>query len=212
LNLPWKWGKQAGNLWRTTPDIKPFWVSVLGIYEINVLLYKYSCAGAWNDPDMLEVGNGNLTRDENIAHFTLWCMMSAPLILGNDIRDFIKDDGAVDFENETLHIVTNMDMISVDQDPLGTQCRRFKTNGICDTLVKPLADNQIALCFFNKGNEEKVFEQSIQELVCQMYIALPFSEKYEVFDLWDKTIETIDNTVYASVPDHGIKAFRISAV
>ncbi|NLX93985.1 MAG: alpha-galactosidase, partial [Clostridiales bacterium] len=73
LNFPWNWGKQAGNLWRTTPDIKPYWASILGIYEINILLHKHSAIGAWNDPDMLEVGNGNLTYDENLSHFTLWC-------------------------------------------------------------------------------------------------------------------------------------------
>ncbi len=211
LNLPWKWGSQAGNLWRTTPDIKPFWVSILGIYEINILLYRHAGPGAWNDPDMLEVGNGNLTKDENTAHFSLWCMMAAPLILGNDIRQFLKQDGCADTDNETLKIVANQDMIAIDQDPLGVQCRRFKTNGICDTLVKPLQNNELALCFFNKGNEEKVFEQNIQELVCQMYVELPYADKYELFDLWDKTTETVKTTVYASVPSHGVKVFRIRA-
>jgi hypothetical protein len=86
-------GKQAGNLWRTTPDIKAFWASVLGIYRINVLLHKHAGPGGWNDPDMLEVGNGNLTFEENKSHFTLWCMMAAPLILGNDVRRFLKEDG-----------------------------------------------------------------------------------------------------------------------
>lgn len=212
VNLPWNWGKQAGNLWRTTPDIKPYWVSVLGIYEINVLLHKHSQIGAWNDPDMLEVGNGNLTYNENVSHFTLWCMMAAPLILGNDVREFLKDDGTIDMENEILKIITNKDMIAVDQDALGIQCRRFKTNGICDTLVKPLENNELALCFFNKGCEEKVFEQNIQELVCQMYIDLPFAEKYEAFDLWEKTTEIISNTIYACVPAHGVKVFRIKSM
>lgn len=212
LNLPWKWGCQAGNLWRTTPDIKPFWASILGIYEINVLLYKHAGPGGWNDPDMLEVGNGNLTEDENIAHFTLWCMMAAPLILGNDVRKFVKEDGTVDCENETLKIVTNKDMIAIDQDALGIQCRRFKSNGICDTLIKPLQGNQIAVCFFNKSSEEKFFEQKIQELVCQMYVDLPYSEKYEVYDIWEKTSENLGNAIYANVPGHGVKVFRIRAI
>lgn len=212
LNFPWNWGKQAGNLWRTTPDIKPYWVSILGIYEINVLLHKHSEIGAWNDPDMLEVGNGNLTYDENISHFTLWCMMAAPLILGNDVREFLKEDGTVDSDNEILKIITNKEMIAVNQDALGIQCHRFKTNGVCDTLVKPLVNNELALCFFNKCSEEKVFEQSIQELVCQMYIDLPFAEKYEVLDLWEKTTETISNTIYSCVAAHGVKVYRIKAV
>ena len=127
-NFPWRWGRQAGNLWRTTPDIKPVWGSVLGIYEVNVLLYKYSGVGGWNDPDMLEVGNGSLNYEENKSHFTLWCMMSAPLILGNDIRKFVKADGTPDTDNTTYQIVTNKELIAVDQDSLGVQCRRIKTN------------------------------------------------------------------------------------
>lgn len=212
LNFPWNWGKQAGNLWRTTPDIKPYWASILGIYEINILLHKHSAIGAWNDPDMLEVGNGNLTYDENLSHFTLWCMMAAPLILGNDVRAFLKEDGTIDIDNEILKIITNKEMIAIDQDALGIQCRRFKSSGVCDTLVKPLENNELALCFFNKCSEEKVLEQSIQELVCQMYVDLPFAEKYEVFDLWEKTTETLSNTIYSCVPAHGVKAYRIKAV
>lgn len=212
LNLPWKWGKQAGNLWRTTPDIKAFWASVLGIYEINVLLHKHAGPGGWNDPDMLEVGNGNLTFEENKSHFTLWCMMAAPLILGNDIRCFLNEDGTPDEENETLKIVTNPDMIAINQDPLGVQCRRFKTNGIADTLIKPLAGDELAVCFFNKGSEERLFEQSIQELVCQMFVDLPFSDKYELFDLWEKTSEVTQNTISALVPGHGVRVFRVKAI
>ncbi len=212
LNLPWNWGKQAGNLWRTTPDIKPYWVSILGIYEINILLHKHSEIGAWNDPDMLEVGNGNLSYNENVSHFTLWCMMASPLILGNDVREFLKEDGTIDVDNEILKIITNKDMIAVDQDTMGIQARRFKSNGLYDTLVKPLENSELAVCFFNKGGEEKVFEQNIQELVCQMYVDLPFSEKYEVLDLWDKTTEIITGTIYACVPTHGVKAFRIKPI
>ena len=212
LNMPWKWGKHAGNLWRTTPDIKAYWASILAIYEINVLLYKHAGIGGWNDPDMLEVGNGNLTDEENKAHFTLWCMMAAPLILGNDVRDFLNIDGTVDSDNKTLRIVTNMDMIAIDQDKLGIQCRRFKTSGLFDTLIKPQANNNLAVCFFNKGGEEKEFEQNIQEFVCQMYVDLPFAEKYEVFDLWEKTSEIVKNNITASVPSHGVKAYIIKTI
>ena len=106
-NKPWKWGGTAGNIWRTTGDIQPNWASVMGIYEFNVRLDKYARPGAFNDPDMLEVGNGNLTFDENKAHFTLWSMMAAPLILGNDVREFIKEDGTVDKDNKILQILTN---------------------------------------------------------------------------------------------------------
>ncbi|MBR3588329.1 MAG: alpha-galactosidase, partial [Clostridia bacterium] len=76
-NKPWLWGREAGNLWRTTPDIIPEWISIYGLYKLTIRLGKYASPGAWNDPDMLEVGNGNLTYDENRTHFSLWCMMCA---------------------------------------------------------------------------------------------------------------------------------------
>ena len=131
-------GAGAGNLWRTTMDIKAFWASILAIYEFNVRLYKYAGPGNWNDPDMLEVGNGNLTDDENKAHFSLWCMMAAPLILGNDIRTFLKPDGTPDTENKIYKIVTNKDMIAIDQDRRGIQCAESGLPVLVDVLVKPL--------------------------------------------------------------------------
>ena len=211
LNLPWRWGRAAGNLWRTTPDIRPIWPWILSIYEVNVRLHKYAEIGAWNDPDMLEVGNGDLTEEENRAHFSLWCMMAAPLILGNDLRKFLKADGTADANNKTLKIVTNPDLIAVDQDALGVQCRRISSNGLADVLVKPLSNGEFALCFFNKGSEPKAFSQSIDEIICLAYIDTPFVDSYEVFDLWDKTTQTASETIQATVPGHGVKVYRVKA-
>lgn len=208
-NLPWKWGRGAGNLWRTTPDIKPHWLSVAGIYEVNVLLSKYASVGGWNDPDMLEVGNGKLTFEENKTHFTLWCMMASPLILGNDIRKFILPDGSVDKENDIYKIITNKDMISVDQDPLGIQCRRYKTNGAEDILVKPLENDEIAVCFYNKAPSPSRMAANIRQIVCESYIRTPMADEFEVFDLWTKETFSTDDRLTASVPSHGVKAFRI---
>lgn len=211
LNIPWRWGKYAGNLWRTTPDIKAFWASILGIYEVNIRLYKYAQVGGWNDPDMLEVGNGSLSYEENKSHFTLWCMMAAPLILGNDLRHFLKKDGTADENNETLKIVSNKDLIDIDQDELGIQCRRIKSNGYMDTLIKPLKDNEVAVCFFNKADREKEFCLRINEVASKMYADLPFSSEYEIFDLWDKTTTVIEDEINAKVPAHGVVAYRIKA-
>ncbi|HRT81717.1 MAG TPA: hypothetical protein P5127_00995, partial [Oscillospiraceae bacterium] len=130
---------------------------------------------------------------------------------GNDLRSFLKEDGTVDEDNYTLKIVSNKDMIAVNQDKLGVQCRRIRSNGICDTLLKPLEGGEVALCFFNKSNEEKVFEQRMQELAAQMFVDLPYADSYEVFDLWDKTSETIEHTIFACVPPHGVKVYRIKA-
>lgn len=211
-NIPWQWGAQAGNLWRTTPDIRPEWVSVLGIYELNVLLDKHARAGAWNDPDMLEVGNGSLTFEENKSHFTLWCMMAAPLILGNDIRDFILSDGSVDYDNRTYQILTNKDVIAIDQDKLGIQCKRIKTNGAEDILVKPLADGGFALCFFNKSGSATDMKCSISEIVSRDFVSTSYSERYSVKELWSgDEFETTD-IIESKVNAHGVKIYKVRSV
>ncbi len=209
-NKPWKWGGKAGNIWRTTPDIRPVWGSVLGIYEVNVRLDKYAGPGAFNDPDMLEVGNGNLTYEENKSHFTLWSMMAAPLILGNDIRAFIKEDGTVDKDNKVLQILTNKDIIAINQDKLGIQCKRIKT-GLKDVLVKPLENNEVAVCFFNKTNSNTLMSCDISDIHNVVSVSLPNAESYTSKELWYKTEEIITDKITTTVSPHGVKVFRISA-
>ena len=211
-NFPWQWGSQAGNLWRTTPDIRPVWGSVLGIYEFNVLLEKHACVGAWNDPDMLEVGNGNLTYDENKTHFTLWCMMAAPLILGNDVRDFILSDGTIDTENRTYQILTNKEVIAIDQDPLGVQCKRIRTNGAEDILVKPLVNGEFALCFFNKANSSTKMKCSVSDIVARSFVSTPYSNRYSYKELWSGEEAETSDIIEASVNAHGVKIFKVRAV
>ncbi len=210
-NKPWKWGGKAGNIWRTTPDIQPNWASIIGIYEFNVRLAKYACPGAFNDPDMLEVGNGNLTYEENKAHFTLWSMMAAPLILGNDIRMFIKPDGSVDKDNRVLQILTNKDVIAVNQDKLGIQCERIKTNGFKDVLVKPLENNEVAVCFFNKGKSSAEMSVSVKDIHNVVSVTLPNADSYTCHELWDDKEIVISDNLTSSVASHGVKIFRISA-
>ncbi len=209
-NKPWKWGGKAGNIWRTTPDIQPIWSSVLGIYEVNVKLDKYACPGAFNDPDMLEVGNGKLTYEENKSHFTLWSMMAAPLILGNDIRAFIKEDGTVDKDNKVLQILTNKDVIAVNQDKLGIQCKRIKA-GLKDILVKPLENNEVAVCFFNKTNSNTLMSCDMADIHNVVEVSLPNAESYTCKELWYKTEEIITDKISTTVAPHGVKIFKISA-
>lgn len=209
-NQPWKWGGKAGNIWRTTGDIQPHWASVVGIYEVNVRLDKYARPGAFNDPDMLEVGNGKLTFDENKSHFTLWAMMAAPLILGNDVRDFIKEDGTVDKDNKILQILTNKDIIAVDQDKLGIQCKRIKTNVFQDILVKPLENNEVAVCFFNKGKSNAFMTCNMADIHNVVDVTLPKASSYKCVELWDKTEEIITDKLNTTVAPHGVKVFRIS--
>ncbi len=209
-NKPWKWGGKAGNIWRTTPDIQPNWASVMGIYEFNVRLDKYARPGSFNDPDMLEVGNGKLTFEENKSHFTLWSMMAAPLILGNDIREFIKYDGTVDVNNKVLQILTNKDVIAVNQDPLGIQCIRIK-KGLKDILVKPLENNEVAVCFFNKTNSETEMNCKMSDIHNVVNVTLPHTKEYRCYELWDKTECIITDSISANIKPHGVKVFKISA-
>jgi alpha-galactosidase len=160
---------------------------------------------------MLEVGNGGLNFEENRSHFSLWCMMAAPLILGNDVRKFIQPDGSVDTKNNTLQIVTNKNMIAVNQDKLGVQARRIETNLVQDTLVKPLENNEIAICFFNKSSETKPFSIRLNAVAAKDFVDLPFAESYEVTDLWSKITNTVADELKCSVAPHGVKVYRVRA-
>ncbi len=212
INRPWKWGMTAGNLWRTTPDIRPEWLSIIGIYEATVRLYKYAGVGNWNDPDMLEVGNGNLTDNENIAHFSLWCMLAAPLILGNDIRKFIKEDGSVDTNNKVLKIISNRKAIAINQDKLGIQCRRIKTNGLTDVLVKPLSSREVAVCLLNKTSSSKDISFSIKELTRLSFVDLPDSQRYTVHDIWENTTFVAGDEISENVSGHSVKLYKIQSM
>ena len=208
FNFPWKWGRQAGNLWRTTGDIKPVWASVLAIYERNVRLWNYAAPGGWNDPDMLEVGVGKLTEDENRAHFSLWCMMAAPLILGNDVRTVVLPDGTADSSNKTLQMLTNKAMIEIDQDALGIQCRRIKV-GLQDVLVKPLTGARVAVCVFNKGNRPATVALELKDIANEGFVQLPQKDCYEVFDVWENETKQCTGALSASVKPHGVKVYII---
>ncbi|MGL5245314.1 MAG: NPCBM/NEW2 domain-containing protein [Sarcina sp.] len=213
-NQPWEWARTRGNCWRTTGDIKTVWDNypdhgIVDIYNVNSRLYNQATIGGFNDPDMLEVGNGNFTVEEYKSHFTLWCMMAAPLILGNDIRTFIKSDGSIDTSNTAYKIITNKDLINIDQDSKGIQGRIFKTDGNIDVLVRPLYNNDIAICFFNKGMFPQSSSINLLDLLSQPYISLPKLPVYKVFDLWDKSAIASSNTINVNVPSHGIKSFRI---
>lgn len=206
--FPWYWGAKAGNMWRTTPDIFPKWLSINTIYAHTIKLYKHASPGAWNDPDMLEVGNGNLTEDENKTHFSLWCMMAAPLILGNDIRMFIGTDGKPIAENPVLRIVTNKSLILIDQDPLGKPAKKIKSVHGIDILARPLSNGDIALCFYNKSSRVKGFSFDIGDLTDEYLDFEANHSSYSVHELWtDERFSA--KTISATLAKHGTKVYRI---
>lgn len=208
LNRPWKWGMEAGNLWRTTPDIKANWLSIMAIYEHTVRLYRYCAPGAWNDPDMLEVGNGNLSYEENKSHFSLWCMMSAPLILGNDIRKFILPDGSADKDNSIYKILTNKAMIGINQDERGMQCRRIKT-GAVDVLIKPLKGSKTAICVLNKASKENGTKIDLKSVANLGFVNLLKKDQYSVYDVWDEKYLEGTSEIYATAPKHAVKVYIV---
>jgi alpha-galactosidase len=141
----WKWGPQAGgNLWRTTGDIGNTWDSMSEIGFQQSDLAEWAGPGHWNDPDMLEVGNGGMSLAEERSHFTLWSILAAPLLAGNDLRTMTP---------ETLEILTNPEVIAVNQDPLGKQARRVWKEGDLEVWSKPLSENRVAAALFNRGDQ-----------------------------------------------------------
>jgi alpha-galactosidase len=140
----WKWGPSVGaNLWRTTGDISANYdrISFIGLGQAG--LAKYAGPGHWNDPDMLEVGNGRLNHDENVTHMTLWAMLAAPLIAGNNLTEMKPEIGA---------ILMNKEVIAIDQDALGRQGDRIFAEGPVEIWVKPLANGAKAVAIFNFGD------------------------------------------------------------
>lgn len=193
---PWLWGASAGNMWRTTPDIRPVWNWIKVIYERTVKLYPYSSAGHFNDPDMLEVGNGKLTYEENLSHFTLWCFMNAPLVLGNDLRSI---------EKPVLDIVTNKGLIAINQDALCKQAKRVKKGGV-DVLAKPLADGSTAICFFNKGGK-RGFSFDLSSLYKDNYVAA--KKEFSVIENVTGETALFGKTAKTTLGRHGSAAFII---
>jgi alpha-galactosidase len=209
---PWTWAKNVGHLWRTTSDIMNCWDCKVNwggigwtlVMDKNAELGKYAGPGGWNDPDMLQVGNGVLTDIESRSHFTMWAMMAAPLILGDDIRSMapvIKE------------IVTNKEIIALNQDTLGKQGYRWWTlDGNIELWIKPLSNNEIALCFFNRSNEVKTIDfdwnRYFSNLNGKTYNV---TDKTKIRDLWlKKDLGTTKNNLKATFQPHDVLTIRLS--
>ena len=194
---PHLWGKSAGNLWRTTGDIYHNWNSIKNLYEHNVELYKYADIGHWNDPDMLEVGVGNFSYNENEAHFALWCMMASPLLLGNDIRAMTPD---------IVKIITNKHLIAIDQDALGKQAKRI-VKGNVDVLVKPLVDGKTAICYFNKTDSTKNYAFEEKLFASEEYVS--YNSNGSIIDALSGDNTTLENMLKGEIKARSVKVFII---
>jgi alpha-galactosidase len=192
---PWTWARGVGHLWRTTGDIADRWASVLSLLDRQVGLEKYAGPGGWNDPDMLEVGNGGMTTAEYRAHFSLWCLLAAPLMAGNDLRTM---------NAETREILTNRDAIAVNQDPLGRQGHKVRDDGDLEVWAKQLTGGALAVVLFNRGKSEAPVAVSWQEL------GLPYDAAPRVTDLWSKRDHgPVKDRFVATVPPHDVVMIRV---
>ncbi|HEV2781598.1 MAG TPA: NPCBM/NEW2 domain-containing protein [Actinophytocola sp.] len=194
-NRPWEWGADVGHLWRTTGDINDSWASMLSLFKSNVVLAPFAGPGHWNDPDMLEVGNGGMTEREYRSHFSLWASMAAPLLIGTDLRRATP---------QTLEILGNRDVIAVDQDPLGAQATVLRNDNGRWILKKPLANGDIAVTLFNETESSATIGTSAAEL------GLPQGPAYVLRDLWEHRTFESAGTFATTVPAHGTVMYRVS--
>ena len=195
---PWLWAKDVGNLWRTTGDIQDCWdckrdwggMGVVHILDLQDGLESHAGPGHWNDPDMLEVGNGGMTPTEYRSHFSLWCILAAPLMAGNDLRSMPA---------EVKEILTNREVVAIDQDSLGMQGRRVNRDGDKEVWAKQLADGGRAVVLFNRG------AQAAELSVSWMDIGYPPHLSANVRDLWaHKDIGKVSGKFSVEVPSHGV--------
>jgi alpha-galactosidase len=200
---PWLWARDVGNLWRTTGDIQDCWdckrdwggMGFVHILDLQNGLESYAGPGHWNDPDMLEVGNGGMTTTEYRSHFSLWCMLAAPLIAGNDIRSMSP---------EIAEILTNKEVIAVDQDQQGLQGRRVKRDGDLEVWAKQMADGSRAVALLNRGATETKISVSWSDIGYPDYLAA------SVRDLWArKDMGKSTGSFSASVASHGVVMVKI---
>jgi alpha-galactosidase len=195
-NKPWEWAADVGQLWRTTGDISDSWGSMLSIAKQNLPLAPYAGPGRWNDPDMLEVGNGGMTDTEYRSHFSLWSVMAAPLLIGTDLR---KADA------KTYQILGNRDVIAVDQDPLGKQGTVLSSEGGRWVISKEMADGGRAVALFNETDRPQRIATTAARL------GLPQADGYRLRDLWRHQDLNTAGSVAATVPAHGTVLYRVSA-
>jgi alpha-galactosidase len=197
-NKPWLWAGSIGNLWRATGDIQDCWnckkdwggSGVTQILDLMNGIESYSGPGHWNDPDMLEVGNGGLSTEESRAHFSMWALLSAPLLAGNDLGKMSAD---------TKEILMNKEVIAIDQDPLGVQGHRVKKTGDLEVWSKQLADGGRAVALLNRSDKPATISADWQD------IGYPAKVSANVRDLWaHQDLGTKSGGFSAEIPSHGV--------
>jgi alpha-galactosidase len=194
-NDVWKWGPEVGgNLWRTTDDINDTYARMSEIGFSQAGLAKYAGPGHWNDPDMLEVGNGGMTEDEYRTHMTLWVILAAPLLAGNDLSKMTP---------ETQALLTNKEVIAVDQDSLGREGDRVWAEGPEEIWAKPLNGDAKAVGLFNRAETPRSIALKLS--------LIGFGNETKLRDLWaGKDVEAANGVYTVMVPAHGAVMLKVS--
>jgi len=212
---PWEWAKDVGHLWRTTGDINDSYASVQRwergwkiILDLQYSLVQpadgqgngigqYAGPGHWNDPDMLEVGKEGLTFAESRGHFSLWCMLAAPLIAGADVRHVTP---------EILAIMTNKEAIAIDQDPLGKEGWRFRAEPSREIWLRELANGEWAVVLLNTGD-------------AAADLSVPFSKmwvlagKFQIHDIWEnKDVGTNEKDFTKRLESHDVAFLHLKPI
>lgn len=218
-NQPWLWGKGVGHLWRTTGDIINCWDcevdhgtwsswGVIRILDMQAGLRGFSGPGHWNDPDMLEVGNG-MSENEDKAHFSLWAMLAAPLIAGNDLRAM---------SSQTLRILANQEVIALNQDPLGIQAFRYKNENGIEVWFKPLANKDWGMLILNRSEKSQTvgFQWREEDVVDphfpvtgQKYTPRFKDSRYQWQELWSGEVGTTEKPLEEIMEPHSVKVYRL---
>jgi alpha-galactosidase len=215
-NKPWEWAAKVGQLWRTTGDITSLFDGIknngnwhangiMTCVDLEAGLQKYAGPGHWNDPDMLEVGNG-MTLSEDRTHFSIWCMLAAPLIAGNDIT---KMSAATD------NILTNKNVVAIDQDPTGIQALKYSNNDSVEIWLKPLSAGDWAVCFLNRSaiakNISFDWKNNLVTDSVSSQVLDAGKAAYGIKNVWtDKDAGTTNTALKATVPSHDVLLLRLS--
>ncbi len=194
-NDVWKWGPSVGgNLWRTTDDINDSWDRMSQIGFMQAGLAKFAGPGHWNDPDMLEIGNGGMTFDEYKTHMTLWSILAAPLLAGNDLSQM---------SGQTKELLMNREVIAVDQDRLGRQGDRVWAEGPEEIWAKPLRGGAKAVALFNRADTPRTISLKLS--------MVGFGPQAKLRDLWEhKDVMAANGAYIVVVPRHGAVMLRVS--
>lgn len=195
-NKPWEWAADVGHLWRTTGDISDNWSSMLSIMKQNLPLAEHAGPGRWNDPDMLEVGNGGMTDTEYRTHFSMWSIMASPLLIGSDLRKATP---------ATFEIIGNKEVIAVDQDLLGKQGEVLSSEGGRWVVAKEMKDGSRTVALFNETGTAQSIATSAKA------VGLPEADGYTLRDLWQHKSYNTAGKISATVPAHGTVLLRVSA-